>query len=42
MRVWSDWYTGPQGAVLRADEETFMDTAARVVVVADERRPVDF
>lgn len=42
MRVWSDWYAGPRGAVLREDEEKFMDTAARVVVVTDERRPVDF
>jgi len=42
MRVWSAWYRGPRGAVLREDEETFMDTAARVVVVTDERRPVDF
>lgn len=42
VRVWSDWYAGPHGAVLREDEERFMDTAARVVVVADERRPVPF
>lgn len=42
MRVWSDWYTGPQGAVLRDDEENFMDTAARVVVVTEERTPVAF
>jgi uncharacterized protein (TIGR02118 family) len=40
MRVWSRWYAGPQGVVLREDEENFMDTAARVVVVTDERRPV--
>jgi len=42
MRVWSDWYAGPGGEVLRTDEENFMDTAARVVVVTDERRPVPF
>lgn len=42
MRVWSDWYSGPQGAVLREDEEKFMDTSARIVVVTDERRPVNF
>jgi uncharacterized protein (TIGR02118 family) len=40
-RIWSDWYRGPEGAVLREDEENFMDTAARVVVLADARRPVD-
>jgi uncharacterized protein (TIGR02118 family) len=38
MRVWTDWYLGDGGKVLRDDEENFMDTSRRVVVVADERR----
>jgi uncharacterized protein (TIGR02118 family) len=37
LRAWSDWYLGPDGKVLRDDEETFMDTAARVVIVTEER-----
>jgi uncharacterized protein (TIGR02118 family) len=38
VRLWSRWYLGPEGAVLREDEENFMDVAQRVVVVTDERR----
>jgi uncharacterized protein (TIGR02118 family) len=39
VRLWSDWYNGPGGAVLRDDEEHFMDKSRRVVIVADERTP---
>jgi uncharacterized protein (TIGR02118 family) len=41
LRAWNDWYLGPspEAAELRADEENFMDTAARVVVVTDELDP---
>ena len=41
MRRWTSWYLGDGGKVLRDDEERFMDTSKRVVVVTDERRPVD-
>ena len=37
VRVWSDWYLGPEGAVLRDDEERFMDVARRVVIVTEVR-----
>jgi hypothetical protein len=37
VRVWSDWYLGPEGRVLRDDEERFMDVARRVVVVTEVR-----
>ena len=37
LRRWSDWYLGPEGKVLRDDEENFMDTSRRVVVVTEER-----
>jgi hypothetical protein len=37
MRVWSRWYLGEDGKVLRDDEEHFMDTSRRVVIVTDER-----
>ena len=37
MQRWSNWYLGEEGKVLRDDEEKFMDTAARVVIVTDER-----
>lgn len=33
VHVWSDWYRGPAGQVLRDDEERFMDVARRVVIV---------
>jgi hypothetical protein len=36
MRLWSAWYLGDEGKVLRDDEERFMDTAARVVIVTEE------
>jgi uncharacterized protein (TIGR02118 family) len=39
MQRWVEWYNGPDGAVLRDDEERFMDRAARVVLVSDEREP---
>jgi hypothetical protein len=38
MRSWSAWYLGDEGVVLRDDEERFMDTSRRVVLVTDERR----
>jgi hypothetical protein len=37
MQRWTSWYLGEDGKVLRDDEETFMDTGARVVIVTDER-----
>jgi len=36
MRLWSAWYLGEEGKVLRDDEECFMDTAARIVIVTEE------
>ncbi|GLY38920.1 hypothetical protein Amsp01_049440 [Amycolatopsis sp. NBRC 101858] len=41
MRLWSAFYNGPDGAVLREDEERFMDTSKRVVVVTEARFPVE-
>ena len=38
MRTWSRWYLGEEGKVLRDDEERFMDTSRRVVIVTDEHR----
>lgn len=38
MERWTNWYLGPEGKVLRDDEEKFMDPRQRVVVVTDERR----
>ena len=37
LRVWSDWYLGDGGKVLRDDEENFMDPSGRVVIVTEER-----
>jgi hypothetical protein len=37
MRLWSEWYLGEGGQVLRDDEERFMDTSQRVVIVTEER-----
>jgi len=37
MRIWSRWYLGDDGKVLRDDEEHFMDPRQRVVIVTDER-----
>jgi len=36
MRLWSEWYLGEEGAVLRDDEERFMDPRRRVVIVTEE------
>jgi uncharacterized protein (TIGR02118 family) len=41
MERWTNWYLGEEGKVLRDDEENFMDPSKRVVIVTDERRPVD-
>ena len=41
VRLWSDWYLGDGGAVLRDDERNFMDVERRVVIVTEERHPVD-
>ena len=38
MHTWSRWYLGEEGKVLRDDEERFMDTSRRVVIVTDEHR----
>jgi uncharacterized protein (TIGR02118 family) len=37
MELWTNWYLGAGGQVLRDDEENFMDKGRRVVIVADER-----
>jgi hypothetical protein len=37
LRMWSDWYLGDGGKVLRDDEENFMDLSQRVVIVTEER-----
>ena len=37
LRVWSDWYLGEGGKILRDDEEQFMDPRRRVVIVTEER-----
>lgn len=39
MQRWTNWYLGEGGKVLRDDEERFMDTGRRVVVVTEERQP---
>ena len=36
MRLWSRWYLGDDGKVLRDDEEHFMDTRQRIVIVTEE------
>jgi hypothetical protein len=38
MRVWTRWYLGPDGAVLRDDEEHFMDVGGRIVIVTEEHQ----
>jgi hypothetical protein len=38
MDVWTRWYLGEEGRVLRDDEERFMDVRRRVVIVTEERR----
>lgn len=38
MRRWTSWYLSDAGKVLRDDEERFMDTSKRVVIVTDEHR----
>jgi hypothetical protein len=35
MRLWSRWYLGDDGKVLRDDEAHFMDTGRRVVIVTE-------
>ncbi len=35
LRKWSDWYLGPGGQALRDDEQHFMDTSRRVVIVTE-------
>ena len=35
MRVWSRWYLGDEGTVLRDDEAHFMDVGQRVVIVSE-------
>ncbi|MFF3567565.1 EthD domain-containing protein [Nocardia jiangxiensis] len=37
LRIWTEWYRGPGGKVLRDDEENFMDIGRRVIVVTDVR-----
>jgi uncharacterized protein (TIGR02118 family) len=35
MRVWTSWYLGDGGKVLRDDEENFMDPRQRVAIVTE-------
>jgi len=37
MELWTNWYLGEGGKVLREDEENFMDPRQRIVIVTDER-----
>jgi EthD domain len=37
MELWSRWYLGDDGKVLRDDEEHFMDPRQRVVIVTQVR-----
>jgi hypothetical protein len=39
LDTWTEWYLGPEGKVLRDDEDAFMDKSRRVVVVTDVRVP---
>ena len=39
LERWNRWYFGPDGRVLRDDEDHFMDKVSRVIVVTDERTP---
>jgi uncharacterized protein (TIGR02118 family) len=34
---WNEWYFSEAGKPLRDDEENFMDTSRRVIVITDER-----
>ena len=36
LGAWSSWYFGDDGAVLRHDEDIFIDTTTRIIVVASE------
>jgi uncharacterized protein (TIGR02118 family) len=38
MQKWTTWYLGPEGKVLRDDEERFMDPSQRVIIVTEEHR----
>jgi uncharacterized protein (TIGR02118 family) len=37
MELWTNWYLGEGGRVLREDEENFMDPRQRMVIVTEER-----
>lgn len=37
LRTWSEWYQGIEAEPLRRDEENFLDTKKRVIVVTSER-----
>ena len=39
LRAWNEWYLGPDGAELRADEANFMDVSQRVLIVTDVLTP---
>lgn len=36
MRTYNEWYLGPHGAEIRADEDNFVDKARSKVLVTDE------
>ena len=37
MELWTSWYLGEGGKVLREDEENFMDPRQLVVIVTEEK-----
>ncbi len=37
LAIWTNWYRGEGGRILRDDEENFMDIDRRVIVVTDVR-----
>jgi EthD domain len=37
LRKWGRWYASADGRVLRDDEEKFIDTSQRVIILADPR-----
>jgi uncharacterized protein (TIGR02118 family) len=37
LRKWNEWYFSEAGKPLRDDEENFMDTSRRLIVITDER-----
>ncbi|MGE0066511.1 MAG: EthD domain-containing protein [Solirubrobacterales bacterium] len=38
MRVYNEWYLGPGGAAIRADEDNFVDKERSKVLITDEHQ----